>query len=84
MEDQFLTQDMLDDLIQIQEFLTSSKSSAHSLISEIRSAILDSGKLRLDEWRSLRNGLRQIEELIPVIDVIIKLKEEQVQMDRRH
>ncbi len=83
MTDQFLTQDMLDELIEIQEFLTGNKSSAHNLIHEIRSAILDSGKLRLDEWRSLRNGLRQIEELIPVIDLIIRLKEEQLMLDKK-
>lgn len=71
-----LSQADIDELIQIQDFLGSKKSATRSMITEIRSAILDSGRLRLDEWRGLRNGLRELEELIPVIDMIIKLKDQ--------
>ena len=44
-------------------------------MAEIRTAILDSGKLSLTDWRKLRTKLREIERLIPHIDLIIELKE---------
>ncbi len=46
-----------------------------SLIDELKDAILDSGKLKLSAWKSLRARLREIEALIPHIDLIIELKE---------
>ena len=51
--------------------------SAPSLIDEIKGAILDSGKLTLEEWKSLRGKIKEIEELIPHMDIIIRLKEQQ-------
>lgn len=49
-------------------------SNKQSLIEEIHSAILDSGRLTLAQWMNLRKKLREIEELIPHIDLIIRLK----------
>lgn len=71
-----LTQEELDELLRINEFIAAPEPSKASLADEIRAAILDSGKLSLAEWRSLRARLREIEELIPHIDLIIKLKSE--------
>ena len=36
----------------------------------------NSGKLKLKEWHTLRRKLQEIEELIPHIDLIIRLKEQ--------
>ena len=69
-----ISQDEMDQLLQINDFINETKSQQNSLVSEIRSAILDSAKLKLSEWKSLRNSLSEIEELIPHIDLIIKLK----------
>jgi len=52
------------------------KKDDKSLVSELKKAILDSGKLELEQWFSLREQLQEIEELIPHIDLIIKLKKE--------
>lgn len=71
-----LSQDQIDEMMQLSEFISSKKGATRQLIREMRSAILDSGKLSLGEWRGLRNGLREIEELLPVMDMIIKLKEQ--------
>ena len=68
-----VSQDEIDDLIRIGDFIREEEDK-HSLVNEIRDALLDSGKLTLDEWQSLRNRLREIEELIPHIDFIIELK----------
>lgn len=50
------------------------RAESHTLINEIKEAILDSGKLKLEQWETLRQHIKEIEELIPHIDLIIKLK----------
>ncbi len=74
--DNTLDQSELDQLLLLNGFLTDARDEAGkpSLIDEIRNAILDSGKLSLPEWRALRNRLREIEQLIPTIDLIIELR----------
>ncbi len=67
-----LTQDEMDSLLS--GFVSEDDSSHENLIDEIYEAILDSGKLSLMQWVKLRERLRQIEELIPHIDLIIRLK----------
>ncbi len=69
-----LTQADLDDLLCINEFIE--PQDEHSLAQELKLAILDSGKLELGQWKTLRAHLKEIEELIPHIDLIIKLKSE--------
>ncbi len=76
-----ISQDEIDQLLQINDFISSTKNEQRSLVSEIRSAILDSGKLKLTEWKSLRSRLSDIEELIPHIDLIIKLKSKEEEFD---
>jgi hypothetical protein len=71
-----LSQDEVNDLLTINGFI-SAKTEQKSLIDEIKDAILDSGKLELSEWKSLRARLKEIEELIPHIDLIIQLKAKQ-------
>lgn len=73
-EKQIISQAELDNLLHINEFLE--QEDDDSLVSEIKQAILDSGKLELNQWQSLRDHIREIEELIPHIDLIIKLKKE--------
>jgi len=68
-----VSQDEIDKLIGISDFICE-EEGGHSLADEIRDALLDSGKLTLSEWRSLRDRLREIEELGPHIDFIIGLK----------
>ncbi len=68
-----LSQDEVNDLLTINGFINE-KSAQKSLIDEIKDALLDSGRLELSEWKSLRARLREIEELIPHIDLIINLK----------
>jgi hypothetical protein len=70
-----ISQDQIDQLMHLNEFIGSKKGATRQLIREMRSAILDSGKLSVDEWKNLRKGLREIEELLPVMDMIITLKE---------
>lgn len=72
--DNIISQAEIDELLHINEFLEQKKDD--SLVSELKEAILDSGKLSLDRWQSLRDHIREIEELIPHIDLIIKLKSE--------
>ncbi len=74
--DNTLDQNELDQLLLINGFLGEStlEGGRKSLIDEIRNAILDSGKLSHREWRALRDRLREIEQLIPTIDLIIELK----------
>lgn len=67
-----LSQADLDDLLRINEFIE--QNDENSLVSELKRAILDSGKLELEQWQSLRDHIGEIEELIPHIDLIIKLK----------
>jgi len=69
-----LSQDDIDHLIHLDEFINSKKGATRQLIREMRSVILDSGKLSLEQWRVLREGMTQIEELLPVMDMIIRLK----------
>jgi hypothetical protein len=71
--DATLGQQELDELLQISGFLDDN-DTRKSLIDEIQDAILDSGKLSLDEWIALRDRLKSIERLIPHIDLIIDLK----------
>jgi len=71
---EILSQADLDDLLRINEFLE--QKDENSLVSELKMAILDSGKLELVQWQSLRDHIREIEELIPHIELIIKLKKE--------
>lgn len=47
-----------------------------TLIDEIKEALLDSAKLSLVEWHELRDRIREIEEVVPHIDAIIKFKSE--------
>lgn len=69
---EILSQADLDDLLCINEFIE--QQDEKSLVSELKMAILDSGKLELAQWQQLRNQIREIEQLIPHIDLIIKLK----------
>ncbi|NQZ07196.1 MAG: hypothetical protein HRT35_08540 [Algicola sp.] len=73
-EQQIISQDDLDTLLHINEFIDQDEND--SLVCELKHAILDSGKLSLGQWQSLRTHLQEIEELIPHIDLIIKLKKE--------
>ena len=73
-EKEIISQAELDKLLHINDFIEQEKDD--SLISEIKQAILDSGQLELAQWQALRGQIREIEELIPHIDLIIKLKKE--------
>ena len=72
--DNLLSQEEINDLLTINGFISEGKESK-SLIEEIKDAILDSGRLQLSEWKSLRARLKEIERLIPHIDLIIDLKQ---------
>ena len=69
-----ISQAELDSLLRINEFIQ--PRNENSLVTELKHAILDSGKLELEQWESLRDHLNEIEQLIPHIDLIIKLKKE--------
>jgi hypothetical protein len=69
-----ISQDDIDSLLRINEFIEPDDNN--SLVEELKQAILNSGKLELHQWQSLRDHLLEIEELIPHIDLIIKLKKE--------
>ena len=72
-EETFISQDIMDSLLS--DFVAEDNETQHSdLIDEIHEAILDSGKLSLMQWIKLREKLREIEQLIPHIDLIIRLK----------
>jgi hypothetical protein len=73
-KENLISQDEINELLTINGFISEERADV-SLIHEIQDAILNSGKLSLREWRSLRNRLKEIEELIPHIDLIISLKE---------
>jgi tRNA C32,U32 (ribose-2'-O)-methylase TrmJ len=73
-EIEIISQQDLDNLLHLNEFIE--QHDKHSLVAELKRAILDSGKLELEQWRLLREQLREVEELIPHIDLIIKLKKE--------
>lgn len=72
--DNLISQDDLDSLLRINEFIET--DDENSLVEELKQAILDSGKLELSQWQSLREHISEIEDLIPHIDLIIKLKKE--------
>ena len=72
-----LSQEEVNKLLNINTLISSTSHAKVSLVEEIKSAILDSGKLSSAEWISLRGKLREFEELIPHIDLIIKLKNEE-------
>lgn len=74
-DQEIISQSELDDLLLINEFLETDKKD--SFVCELKHAILDSGKLELSQWQALREQLREIEALIPHIDLIIALKKEQ-------
>lgn len=76
-----ISQKEVDDLLNIHDLIEGKRESQMSLIDEIKAAILDSGKLTVEEWRSLRERIREIETLIPHMDLIINLKEAEA---RRH
>jgi len=80
-KEKLVSQDEIDEMLRIHEIIRHDDErggpSAPSLLDEIKGAILDSGKLTLDEWKSLRRKIKEIEELIPHMDVIIRLKEQQ-------
>ena len=71
---EIISQADIDSLLKINEFIE--QHDEHSLVEELKQAILDSGKLELSQWESLREHLHEIELLIPHIDLIIKLKKE--------
>ena len=71
---EIISQDDIDSLLRINEFIE--PDDENSLVEELKQAILNSGKLELDQWQALRNHLYEIEQLIPHIDLIIKLKKE--------
>ena len=73
-EIELISQADLDNLLRINEFID--EHDENSLVSELKQAILNSGKLELTQWEILRDHIREIEELIPHIDLIIKLKKE--------
>ncbi len=71
-----IDQQELDQLLLINGFLSddATEGRGKSLVDEIKDAVLDSGKLSLKEWRALRDRLKEIERMIPHIDLIIDLK----------
>lgn len=71
-EQEIISQNDLDQLLRINEFIE--KQNENSLVGELKEAILDSGKLELKQWVSLRAHISEIETLIPHIELIIKLK----------
>ena len=73
-KEDIISQDDIDSLLRINEFIE--PDDENSLVEELKQAILDSAKLELEQWQTLRDHLREIEALIPHIDLIIKLKKE--------
>ncbi len=71
-----ISQADIDNLLHINEFIEQQQND--SLVSELKQAILNSGKLELSQWQALRSHIQEIEELIPHIDLIIKLKKKVV------
>lgn len=70
-----LKQKELDELLLINGFINDEHGEQHgSLLEEIQAAVLDSGKLSLEGWISLRERLKELERLSPHIDLIIELK----------
>ncbi len=78
-----ISQEEIDELLAIHDLISSGdKPESKSLIGEIKDAILDSAKLTLDQWRSLRQRIMEIEVLIPHMDLIIQLKEAQERREK--
>lgn len=67
-----ISQEDMDSLLS--GFVSEDSENKEDLLDEIYEAILDSGKLSLMQWVKLRERLREIEDLIPHIDLIIRLK----------
>ncbi|MFT4924563.1 MAG: hypothetical protein ACI8WB_000641 [Phenylobacterium sp.] len=80
-DQEIISQADLDNLLHINDLIEQDEND--SLIMELKHAILDSGRLELVQWESLRGQLQEIEELIPHIDLIIKLKKEKQQGRRK-
>lgn len=70
-----ISQEEVDRLLRLSGFLADDDGTHRSLIDEIEEAILDSGKLSLPEWITLRSRLREVERLAPTIDLMIALKQ---------
>ncbi len=71
-----LSQSEIDNLLSISGLTQEAGGDNVSLVDQIKEAVLDSGRLNLNEWSALRDRLKEIEQLIPHIDLIIKLKQE--------
>ena len=82
--DNLISQAEIDELLAIHELISGGgdQSQSKSLIDEIKDAILDSAKLTLDQWRSLRKRIHEIEVLVPHMDLIIQLKEAQERREK--
>lgn len=73
-----ISQEEMDNLLRIHDLISDDHGGTSlSLVDEIKNAILDSGKLTLEEWKSLRKRINEIEKLTPHIDLIIQLKDTQ-------
>lgn len=70
-----LGQEEIDRLLVLNGFLEEDGVAHRSMLDEIESAILDSGKLSIPQWTTLRTRLREVERLAPHIDLIIALKQ---------
>ena len=81
-----ISQEEMDELMRIHDLIgggdKESKTKTVSLIDEIKNAILDSGRLTLDEWRSLRQRILEIEKLSSHIDLIIQLREQKERREK--
>ena len=77
-----VSQEEIDRLLRLSGFLADDDGTRRSLIDEIEEAILDSGKLSLPEWITLRSRLREVERLAPTIDLIITLKQKRPQTEK--
>ena len=82
--DNLISQAEIDELLAIHELISGGgdQPQSKSLIDEIKDAILDSAKLTLDQWKSLRKRIHEIEVLVPHMDLIIQLKEAQDRRDK--
>lgn len=80
-----ISQAEMDELMRIHDLIgggSEKEKQQLSLIDEIKNAILDSGKLTLDEWRSLRLRIEEIEKLSTHIDLIIQLREQKERREK--
>jgi hypothetical protein len=86
-DNNLISQEEMDELMRIHDLIgggegKEDKNKTVSLIDEIKNAILDSGKLTLDEWRSLRLRIEEIEKLSSHIDLIIQLREQKERREK--